>query len=128
MESAALNNDNKSSNHDSIGERIRVQREIKNYSQTYMSFMLEISQPAYSNIERGTTVLTVPRLYEIAEILQISIFVLMPPSKYGSSINPGRYLSTLFKLLRPSNKKLKQKHESALAQGIVYRDISKNLD
>ncbi|QEM03723.1 helix-turn-helix transcriptional regulator [Mucilaginibacter rubeus] len=128
MEATGFNNDHIPNHKDSVGERIRIQREIKNYSQTYMSFMLEISQPAYSNIERGTTVLTVPRLYEIAEILEISIFVLMPPSKYGSGINLGRYLNTLFKLLKPHNKRLKGKHESALAKGIVYRDISKNLD
>ncbi|SEM74368.1 helix-turn-helix domain-containing protein [Mucilaginibacter sp. P25] len=128
MEPTGFNKDNTPHHKDSVGERIRIQREIKNYSQTYMSFMLEISQPAYSNIERGTSVLTVPRLYEIAEILEISIFVLMPPSKYGSGINLGRYVNTLFKLLKPNNKRLKGKHESALAKGIVYRDISKNLD
>jgi len=125
-----LNRNNNSifPNKDSVGERIRIQREIKNYSQQYMSFMLEISQPAYSNIERGVTILTVPRLYEIAEILEISPFVLMPPSKFGTGINPGRFLRTLFKFVNPRNKRLKQRHQEALQRGIVYRDISKNLD
>ena len=51
---------------------------IKGYSQEYMAFRLDISQNAYSKLERGETKLTVRRFYEIAEILEISIDNLLP--------------------------------------------------
>ncbi|MNV83727.1 helix-turn-helix protein [compost metagenome] len=51
---------------------------IKGYSQEYMAFRLNISQNAYSKLERGETELTVRRFYEIAEILEISIDSLLP--------------------------------------------------
>jgi transcriptional regulator with XRE-family HTH domain len=82
-----------------VGEKIRLQRLTKNYSQEYMAFMLEISQAAYSKIERGETILTLPRVYEIAEILQVSPFIFMPRPKYGTSI-AITYYKTLVKLRR----------------------------
>lgn len=66
---------------------IRVQRAIKGYSQEYMAFQLEISQPAYSKIERSESDITVTRVFEIAEVLEISPYDLMPRPKYGSGIN-----------------------------------------
>ncbi|WP_216857751.1 helix-turn-helix domain-containing protein [Pedobacter steynii] len=44
---------------------------IKGYSQEYMAFRLNISQNAYSKLERGETELTVRRFYEIIEILEV---------------------------------------------------------
>lgn len=70
-----------------IGEKIRIQRVIKAYSQEYTAFQLEISQPAYSKIQRNESEVTVQRIFEIAEILEISPFSLMPKPKYGSGIN-----------------------------------------
>jgi transcriptional regulator with XRE-family HTH domain len=70
-----------------VGEKIRIQRVIKNYTQEYMAFMLDISQAAYSNIERDTTEITLVRLYEIAEILEVSPLILIPKPKYGTGIN-----------------------------------------
>lgn len=113
---------------ESIGNKIRIQRLIKNYSQEYMSFMLDISQAAYSNIEADKIEITLKRIYEIAEVLEISPFSLMPPPKFGLGINFGNYLRALFKLRSAYSKATKQKHVRALELGIVYRDISKNLD
>jgi transcriptional regulator with XRE-family HTH domain len=70
-----------------VGEKIRVQRLVKNYSQEYMAWALNISQAAYSNIERGETEITLVRVFEIAEILEISAYLIMPKPKYGSTIN-----------------------------------------
>lgn len=82
-----------------VGEKIRLQRLTNNYSQEYMAFMLDISQAAYSKIERGETVLTLPRIYEIAEILKVSPFTFMPKPKYGTGI-AITYYKTLAKLRR----------------------------
>ncbi|WP_158829036.1 helix-turn-helix domain-containing protein [Mucilaginibacter lacusdianchii] len=113
---------------ETIGNKIRIQRLMKNYSQQYMSFMLDISQSAYSNIESDKTEVTLNRIYEIAEVLEISPFVLMPPPKFSLGINLAHYLRTLFKFRKASSRRLAQKKMQALQMGIVYRDISKNLD
>lgn len=55
-----------------VAERIRIFRLAKNYSQQNMADELGITVAAYSNIERGVTDITVTRLYQIAEILEIS--------------------------------------------------------
>lgn len=70
-----------------ILEEIRIQRQKRGISQEAMAFDLNISQPAYSKIERGETELTITRIYEIAEIFKISVFELLPKSKYGTGIN-----------------------------------------
>jgi transcriptional regulator with XRE-family HTH domain len=80
---------------ENIGEKIRIQRLIKNYSQEYMAFALDISQAAYSNIERNETKITLERVFEIAEILEISPFELMPKPKNGTGINAEYFWRTI---------------------------------
>lgn len=70
-----------------ICETIRIQRQRKGYSQDAMAFYLNISQPAYSKMELGETEIKISRLYEIADILEVSVFDLLPKSKYGTGIN-----------------------------------------
>ena len=57
----------------SIGKRIKKLRELRNYTQTYMSVELEISVSAYSKIERDETEISLKRLEQISEILNVSI-------------------------------------------------------
>jgi len=57
----------------SIGKRIKKLRELRNYTQTYMSLELEISVSAYSKIERDETEISLKRLEQISEILNVSI-------------------------------------------------------
>lgn len=63
-----------------IGEKIRIQRLTKGYSQEYMANELDLSVSAYSNIERGVTDLTVKRLFEIAEVLDVNALALLAES------------------------------------------------
>lgn len=111
---------------DNIGEKIRIQRQIKNYSQQYMAFMLDISQAAYSNIERGSTVLTLQRVFEIAEILEISPFILMPRPKYGTGINLSTFLHIIFRLKQFLTQKLNKRKKEAGTLSIAQSDISKS--
>jgi len=48
---------------------IRQRRTYLNYSQEYMALKLNISQNAYSKIERGLAQMTLQRLHEIADVL-----------------------------------------------------------
>ena len=57
----------------SIGKRIKKLRELRNYTQTYMSVELEISVSAYSKIERDETEISLKRLEQISEILNVSV-------------------------------------------------------
>ena len=52
---------------------IRKVREFRNYTQDYLAAKLEISQNAYSKIELGYSSITLNRLVEIAEILEIEL-------------------------------------------------------
>lgn len=81
-----------------IGEKIRIQRLTKKYSQEYMAWSLDISQAAYSKLERDETEMTIPRIYAIAEILEISPFILLPKPKFGTGINPRFFYHTINKL------------------------------
>ncbi|MFD0764522.1 helix-turn-helix domain-containing protein [Mucilaginibacter lutimaris] len=96
----------------SIGEKIRIRRIIKGYSQEYMAFMLEISQAAYSNLERDETEMTIRRVYEIAEIFEISPYELMPKPKFGSGINYHRIMEMMNDLRRSFQTGIKPKRFS----------------
>ncbi len=52
---------------------IRRIREIKGYSQEYMSAMLNISQSAYSNLESGKSKCTLDRAMHISKILGVEM-------------------------------------------------------
>lgn len=54
------------------GEKIRVVRLLKGYSQENMAEMLNISRLAYGEIERGKTDVSDSRLQQIAEVLGVA--------------------------------------------------------
>ena len=91
---------------ETVGNKIRLQRLIKNYSQEYMAFELNISQPAYSKIERDETEISLRRIYDIAEILQIDAFSLMPPSRYSIGINYLRIKQAFYKFSKYAKGKI----------------------
>jgi transcriptional regulator with XRE-family HTH domain len=109
---------------ETVGNKIRMQRLLKNYSQEYMAFMLEISQPAYSKIERDETEISLKRVYDIAEVLQINPFTLMPPSKYSIGINYLKIKRTFYNFSKLWRTKLSKRREEADVLKIVYSDKS----
>ena len=54
-----------------IAIKIKARRIRLKYTQKYMACRLLISQNAYSKIESGRTKISIERLYEIAEILEV---------------------------------------------------------
>jgi transcriptional regulator with XRE-family HTH domain len=56
-----------------IGQKIKMLRELRNLTQDYMAIQLEISQSAYSKIETGASQITVQRLEHIALVLDVRI-------------------------------------------------------
>lgn len=55
-----------------IGSNIRKIRELKGYSQEYVSNQLEISQRQFSRIENNETDISVSKLQEISTILEVT--------------------------------------------------------
>lgn len=56
-----------------VGNKIKIIREIKNYTQEFMASELNISQNAYSRIELNKTKLTTALAEKIADILEVSL-------------------------------------------------------
>uniref|UniRef100_UPI00404888C5 helix-turn-helix domain-containing protein n=1 Tax=Flavobacterium sp. TaxID=239 RepID=UPI00404888C5 len=69
---------------ENVIEKIKDIRKEKGYSHEYMAHMLDISQVAYSKIEKQETKLSVERLFKIAEILE----TLFQTFKYKKETTP----------------------------------------
>lgn len=63
----------------SLGAKIRRHRKMQGYTQAYMAEKLDLSVRGYSKLELGETKLSVLRLFDIAEILAVSIHELLLP-------------------------------------------------
>lgn len=64
-----------------VGEKVRILREFRGYSQEYMAMNMDISQSAYSKIEAGKCTLTIDRLKDISELLEVEISELLSIQK-----------------------------------------------
>ncbi|RFZ95450.1 XRE family transcriptional regulator [Mucilaginibacter conchicola] len=62
-----------------IVTNIRLARERRNYTQDYLAMRMNVSQNAYSKIELGYSKLTLARLMEICNILEIPIAEMVEP-------------------------------------------------
>lgn len=109
-----------------LAELIRSKRAGKGLKQEDIADRLGISIGTYSNIERGKTDITVSRLYEIADILDVSIYDFLPPNMISSAniqepTNPklNIALDTSFK---DEIRKLIQ--EEMAKQPVVYPSLS----
>lgn len=60
-----------------VAINIRKVREYRNYTQEYLAMKLNISQNAYSKIELGYTKITLERLYQIAQVLEVDLVELI---------------------------------------------------
>lgn len=61
----------------SISTILRNLRETLGYSQEYMSIQLDITQQAYSNMEKNPEKCSLERLRDIAKILQVPLVTLL---------------------------------------------------
>ncbi len=56
-----------------IGTKIKKVRELKNYTQEYMSQRLNVSQSTYSRFEKDDSDLTISQLKDISEIFGMKV-------------------------------------------------------
>jgi transcriptional regulator with XRE-family HTH domain len=57
----------------SIGKRIKLLRKGTRLTQSKMAVRLDMTTNTYERIERGITVLSVPRLIRIADVLNVNV-------------------------------------------------------
>ena len=76
-----------------LGEKIKGYRLKRNYKQSFMASKLGISQGQYGKIENGQVSVTIDRLKNIAEVLEISIIDLLMFSEFDDS---ERYKDSFF--------------------------------
>ncbi|RFZ94456.1 XRE family transcriptional regulator [Mucilaginibacter conchicola] len=69
---------------ESIIINIRMLRERRNYTQEYMAMKMQCSQNAYSKLELGYSKLTVEKLMQVADVLEVSVGDLVNPQKNTS--------------------------------------------
>ncbi len=74
---------------ENVLNKIRDFRKKKGYSHEYMAHELNMSQVAYSKIEKSETKLSVERLFRIAEILETPVeeFLEVPTRDYKQEIH-----------------------------------------
>lgn len=60
-----------------MGQKLRLFREFRNYSQEYIAEKLGITQTAYSRVENNQTKMTAERLSQLADILQVPVSELL---------------------------------------------------
>jgi len=63
-----------------IGDNIRRYRDLRQLSQEFMASQLNISQSSYAELENHETKLTVDRLLQIANLLELDVSLLLNSS------------------------------------------------
>ncbi len=105
-----------------VGNKIKKFREQRNYTQQYMSDRLNISQNTYSKIETGGIKLTVERLNQIAEVLEVPVEQILSSDNQVFNFNNSHvekfygYIETLHE----DNKELTQKTIEILNSQLEY--------
>ena len=95
-----------------IHDKIRVMREINQWTQEEMAEKLEMSSNGYAKIERGQSSINVDKLKQIAQIFNIDIVDLIAPQdksfffSIGDHTNNHNYVGSDEKLML-ENEKLK---------------------
>ncbi len=71
------NMENKNNETSEVGNKIKKIRELRSLTQEHMAKKLGLSLNGYGKIEREETELTINRLSEIAQILEVKVFDLL---------------------------------------------------
>jgi len=98
-----------------IGNKLRLLREFRNYSQEYVAKKLGITQNTYSRVENNQTKITTERLFRIAQILNIPVTELVSGDDlviHSRNALPDNHQATLeqqlFKELRENTRQFYQ--------------------
>ncbi|RKO69600.1 XRE family transcriptional regulator [Sphingobacterium puteale] len=101
-----------------IGTIIRQKRESLKISQEAVAFILNMSQAAYSKIERNETKLKVEQVYKIAEYFGITIYELLPPA-LASDITGENIFGLIYHYIKNVAKKVIALFQKKRSQGEI---------
>ena len=73
-----------------MGSKIKMIREMRDFTQSYMAMKLDMSQSNYSKIEHNESKIDIERLEQIAVILEVDIHFIM-------DFEPDKFLPPLIK-------------------------------
>ena len=103
--------------HEKIAWIIRSSREQHGYSQEYMADMLHVVQSTYAAIESGKTALTVDRLAQIAELLDLNLCDVMEQCLQSTDKHRAKFNQPL---LVAESKELYEKMIAELKEEIFF--------
>lgn len=83
-----------------IGDHIRNKRESLKISQEAVAYFLDISQAAYSKIERNETKVKVEQIYKIADCLGVSVYEILPPTLASDITHENIFSLIYFQIVR----------------------------
>ena len=66
-----------------VNDKIRMMREMNNWTQEYVADKLHMSLTSYAKLERGESRLQLDKLSKIAEVFQVNIADLLSLDKQG---------------------------------------------
>lgn len=95
-----------------VGLVIRKIREQKGFSQENMSIELGISQPAYARLEKKDDRINVPRLIQIASILDTTVSKLLDEKEEVNFKTESEHVQSLKDEITFLRKLLKQQRKS----------------
>lgn len=101
-----------------IGTIIRQKRESLKISQEAVAFILNMSQAAYSKIERNETKLKVEQVYKIADYFGITIYELLPPA-LASDITGENIFGLIYHYIKNVAKKVIALFQKKRSQGEI---------
>jgi len=113
----------------SIGNHIKKLRELRNYTQTFISTELEISISAYSKIERNETEISLKRLEQIAKILNVNLntLLLFNEKSFIDELNANQGQPIVKKEIQNDQLIMQMRSEIEFLRTILYKNqISSN--
>lgn len=114
------------------GQKLRVYREFRNYSQEYIAEKLGITQNAYSRIETNQTRLSADRLRQIADILTIPLSYLLsdsePELNFGNGTNDKHMNELIVQTTRLYDQIIRTKDEKIVALEDEIVNLRKDRD
>jgi transcriptional regulator with XRE-family HTH domain len=116
------------------GQKLRIYREFRNYSQEYIAEKLGITQNAYSRIETNQTRVTAERLRQIADILSVPLTCLLsdmePELSFANgTVSNDRHMGELMEYTqRLYDQIIKTKDEKIIALEDEINNLRKDRD
>jgi transcriptional regulator with XRE-family HTH domain len=104
-----------------LASKIKLLREVHNFTQEYVASTLEISQNTYSLIEKGETKLTLERLEKLAKLYKMDLVDLI-------RLNEQTYIHTITHSQGVCSQQVTINHPLADEERELYRSTIERLE